>query len=84
LTAHAELAIRPESDPRELSERLRQAAVLVSGLIEQTSTVERVRRRAERRCNFGARLIELGGDPSVIRTWGGTSGKSGRRAQDRN
>jgi hypothetical protein len=84
LTAHAELAIRPERNPRELSERLRQAAVLVSWLIEQAATVERVRRRAEGRCDLGARLIEPGSDPSVIRPWGGTSGKGGRRAHDRN
>jgi hypothetical protein len=49
-----------------LSKRLRQAAVLVSWLIEQAATIERVRRRAERRCNLGARLIEFGSDPSVI------------------
>jgi hypothetical protein len=84
LTAHAQLAMRPERNPRELSKRLRQAAVLVSWLIEQAATVERVRRRPERRRNLGARLIELGSDPCVIRTRGGTRGKRGRRAPDRN
>jgi hypothetical protein len=49
LTAHAQLAMRPERNPRELSKRLREAAVLVSWLIEQAATVERVRRRPERR-----------------------------------
>jgi hypothetical protein len=67
-----------------LSKRLRQAAVLVSWLIEQAPTVERVRRRAERRRNLGARLIELGSGPSVIRARVGTGGEGGRRAQDRN
>jgi hypothetical protein len=84
LTAHAQLAIRPERNARELSERLRQAAVLVSWLIEQAAAVERVRRRAERRCNLGARPIEFGSDPSLIRRWGGAGGKDGRRAHDRN
>src|SRR5260370_37872403 len=46
LTAHARLAIRPERNPRELSKRLRQAAVLVSWLVEQAATVAGVRRRA--------------------------------------
>ncbi|HEY1432999.1 MAG TPA: hypothetical protein VGF39_15440 [Stellaceae bacterium] len=60
------MAIRPERNPRELSKRLRQAAVLVSWLIQQAATVQRVRRRAERRCNLGARLIEPGRDTSVV------------------
>ena len=63
---------------------MRQAAVFVSWLIDQPATVERVRRRAERRRNLGARLIELGSDPGVIRPWSGTSGKGNRRAHDRN
>jgi hypothetical protein len=67
-----------------LSKRLRQAAVLVSRLIEQAATVERVRCRAKRRRNLGARPIEFGSDPSVIRPWGGAGGKDGRRAHDRN
>ena len=83
LTAHAQFAARPERNARELSKRLREAAVFVAWLIEQTATVERVRRRAERRRDLLARLIQPGSGPGVIRPRGGTSGKGGGRAHDR-
>jgi len=57
---------------------LREAAVFVSWLIEQTTIV---RGRAERRRDRLARLIELGSEISVIRPSGDTSGKSDRRAR---
>jgi len=83
LTAHAQFAARPERNARELPKRLREAAVFVAWLIEQTATVERVRRRAERRRGLLARLIQPGSGPGVIRPRGGTSGKGGGRARDR-
>jgi hypothetical protein len=40
-----------------LFKRLRQGTVLVSRLIEQAATIERIRRRTERRRNLRAGLI---------------------------
>ena len=57
LTAHAHLAVRPKRNARKLFKRLRQGTVLISWLIEQAATIERIRRRAKRRCNLRAGLI---------------------------
>jgi hypothetical protein len=83
LIAHAQFAARPERNARELPKRLREAAVFVAWLIEQTATVERVRHRAKRRRDLLARLIQPGSGRGVIRPRGGTSGKGGGRADDR-
>jgi hypothetical protein len=40
-----------------LFKRLRQGTVLISWLVEQASTIERIRRRAKRRRNFRAGLV---------------------------
>ena len=82
LTAHVHFAIRPESHPGQLSERLRQVAVFVTWLIEQAAAVERVSRCAERRHYLCARPIEASGDTGVIRLSTGTSDYSRRRAHD--
>lgn len=69
LTAHVHLAVRPERDARKLRKRFGQGTVLSAWLIEQAAIIERVRRRAKRRRNLGARLIEADGRSSVIRRW---------------
>jgi hypothetical protein len=81
--AHAHLAVRPEHYARKLFERLRESTVLVSRLVEQAATIERIRRRAKRRRNFRAGLIQAGSGSCVIRRGGllgSASGEGDRRA----
>ena len=53
------LAVRPERDARKLRKRFGQGTVLSAWLIKQAAIIERVRRRAKRRRNLGARLRRL-------------------------
>jgi hypothetical protein len=61
------LAVRPERHARKLHKRFAQRTVLAAWLIAQAAKIERVRGRAKRWRNLGARLIEAAGDSSVIR-----------------
>jgi hypothetical protein len=76
------LAVRLERNAGKLHKRLGQGAVLVPWLIKQAAMIKRVRRRAKRRRNLNARLIEATGDSSVIRRrlLCSASGEGGRRA----
>ena len=58
LTAHAYLPVRPKRNAGKLFKRSRQGTVLVFRQIEQAAMIERVCRRAKRRRNLRAGLIQ--------------------------
>ena len=57
LIAHAQLTVRPKRNARKLLKRLRQGTILVSRLIKQAATSERICRRTKRRRNLRAGLV---------------------------
>jgi hypothetical protein len=60
LIAHLHLPVRPKRNAGKLIKRSRQGTVLAPRLIEQPATIERVCRRAKRRRNLLAGLIQAG------------------------
>jgi hypothetical protein len=84
LTPYAYLAVWSKADAGKLFKRLRQGSVLISWLIEQALTIERIRRRTKRRRNLRAGVIQAGRGSCVIRRrlHSGASGKGGCRAHD--
>jgi hypothetical protein len=60
LIAHAHLPVRPKRNAGKLIKRSRQGTALGPRLIEQAATMERLCRRAKRRRNLRADLIQAG------------------------